>query len=420
MLEKRVSRLLKRLLLMVLVASVFLNTVSVSAFVGDKSTHDEKDIKTWCQAWFSVSNSRRLAKGTGSTVAAAACSYFSITYMLAKMGVIDPTKESPIDIIDRIEKYNGWDTDWGHADFSKLNKLDKDIKCENYMMSLSQYSTKEAKAILKGLYKKGKYLCVCVGAGGPVATTGHYIFIDGFNKKGEMLIGDSGRGGKTWEYYYGKYGGYFKYVNVISHKKTKSCDMPSIYDDNVGKGGKGGKKKSTSENSDGIFSDIENEWELNGMPPQFKLSDVTIDLTFPEGFSDVKDMKNMEVIADNIQASKTPGYKIFQVGVAFLGIVLLAYSLLLFLACLLEYSNPFIEISLLKILTIGRVRILDEEDIKYDNRKTGWDEVNKVTYMSYKMIFFRCGVIVIVGMVMVSGVIFRIVESLIDVVSKIM
>ena len=405
-----------RILIVTLMCSLPTSTVDVQAFIGDQSTHDEKDIKTWCQAWFSVSQTRRLAKGAGSTISAAACSYFSMTYILAKLGAIDPKKESPIDIIDRVEKYNGWDTDWGHMDGSKVSKLEPDLKCDNYMMNLSQYSTKEARAILKGLYEKGKYLQVCVGSGGPVSTSGHYIFIDGFNKKGEMLIGDSGRGGKTWEYYYGKYGGYFKYVNVYSSVSGKKCnDMPSIYDDDVGKKGKKSSKKSSlSDEEKSILDGIESEWELSGMPDQFKLSDVVCDVTLPDGFTDVKDSKNMEAIRDNIQASKMSPYKIFQVSVSFLGIFMLLYAFLLFISCLLEYSNPFIEISFLKILTFGRVRILDEEDIKNDSKKTGWDEVKKVSYMSYKMIFFRCGIVLVMGMVLVSGSIFRVAEALVD------
>lgn len=377
------------------------NNLSVFAY-DDSKPHDIHDITTWCQGSFPESDTRRLAGGTGDTLTSSACSYFSMSYILAKGGYINPKKETPIDIIDKVESYNGWDTAWGHMNGSVVSKLEPDLQCDQYMLSLEGMGNKKALAVLKGLYDEGKYLQVCISAN---ATAGHYIFIDEFIGQDDFKIGDSGFKGTKWSDYYKDNGGSFKYVNVYSSKSGRKCnEQESIYIGNVGSSGDK-TNSGASDEEKGIYEELKSEWELSGMK-YYKLSDVQNDVSMASTLYTVKDVNHLNDLKDGIDAKEDSTKNIIRVITNILGFILILYGILLIVAYLFDYFNNFVEFSLLLILSFGRLMVATEKGIEVSSKR--------VKYVSLGGLITRVAIIISVGILVMSNSVWNIIIGLIS------
>lgn len=346
--------------LLAMLTVVFMLGTTVNCYAYDSNKDfSTTDISAWNQAKFPDSSTRKLACGNGDTVSAGGCSYFSIAYLLAKGGYIDPAKTSPINIIDKVESYKGWDTSWGHFDGKQIDKLEPDLKSYKYMYSLEGMSNEEVWTVLKDFYTKGYYLQVDIQTTIKVdnlsTMQGHYIFIDGWDNSGECIIGDSGRPGMKWSDYYEKAGTRFKYVNVYESVSGNACNKrDSIYSDvSLNKDIEMSKKDKA------VMERLKSEWELVGMPKSFKLSDAVNDVPLPGELSIAEQNKVVE-IKDNMNVNKMKWYDYAHIGLSFLGLCVILYGVLLGVAYLFDKSNNFIDLRLLYILTLGKCEVWNE------------------------------------------------------------
>lgn len=97
----------------------------------------------------------------------------------------------------------------------------------------------------------------------------------------------------------------------------------------------------------------------------------------------------------------------YQVLQSFLGIVCIFYGVLLVLAYVLDYSNVFIEFSLLAVVTFGKFRILDAKELAGVNKwyYTGWKKGRGVCYLTVGMLAVRVVMLLALGAVLISGII---------------
>lgn len=365
---------------------------------------DEHNVKTWGQSIFPESYSRRLASGSGFTVSKGACSYFSMSNLLVKGGYIDPKEETPMDVITKVESYRGWDASWGHMDGSRVSELESDLQCDSYMLQINQ-SYEDAKATLKGLYDEGKYLQVCIKAD---STSGHYIFIDGWDLDDNMIITDSSSiwypasGGPPhtsmkWEDFYSSHNGFIMYVNVYSSKSGNLCkDHPSVYDGIELQSGSG-----ASEEEQDAYKDVKSEWELEGMPDASRLSleAVIPELPMPDSL-DEYEIEKIDTIKDSINQEKVTFITIAQRVASFIGIALICYAIFMMIATIFDLTNSFLDFSVLTIITLGSVNMVDKEELKEMN------VTDRKGYITIFGVLKRICLILSIGLFMMSGIIF--------------
>lgn len=190
------------------------------------------NIKTWNQGsnGFAENDSQMLCRLSSSdTIHKGGCGHFAITSILVKCGYLNPKTESPIDVVKFAYENDLYDAGWGHFNPNNIGKLNSDLECVSAYFDLSSYSLKDALAFLKKKYYEGYFLQVCVRASG--VTNGHYIFIDGYDNNGDIIITDSGFYGTKWSDLYGKSDTHIKYVNIYKSKSGKNCnELKSVYE----------------------------------------------------------------------------------------------------------------------------------------------------------------------------------------------
>lgn len=154
-------------------------------------------------------------------------------------------------------------------------------------------------------------------------------------------------------------------------------------------------------NTEGVGSVI-NESDLTGMPTESSLrfAQEQLELKSRADLS-VAEIAQLDYIKTSIKEYYPNPVKWYNVATSFIGIVLLLYGVLLLMAYVFDYTNTFIDISLMSILSFGKFRILE----KYEKGITevGWNERQRVTYMTVPMLIVRVTVVIGIGLLLVSG-----------------
>ena len=401
--KKRYSKVVLLIVSFIMLLGSYSN---VYAFDPNKA-FDPKDVATWTQSAWPECHTIRLAGGTGSTISAAACSYFATAYGMVKAGKMDPkTGTAPIDFIKEANKKGGWDTPWGHFDSSKISDYFDGVKCEENGVKLewAGMTQKEALAVIKKYYNDGKYVIICVVA--PGITDGHYVFCDGYDENGDMIVGDSG-------YCTTRLNGYMNnnlqicYCRVYSVKGVPCNEMQSIYSDKVGQRLDGRNGAMTDEEMD-TYNRVVDEYDLEGMG-KYRNYLTAEDCVVPEFMwkadLSLREQSCVSDIGNTIESNSLNARKIFYITLSFCGVCCILYSVLLFLAYFLDYNNTFIDISLLAIVSFGRLRVVSREEVGYNNKKLGYNKNDKCTYLTLGMVAKRSVILFIVGVLLVSGAI---------------
>lgn len=382
------------------------SSINVYAFDPNKS-FDPKDVTTWTQSAWPECHTIRLAGGKGSTISAAACSYFATAYAMVKAGKMDPkTGTAPIDFIKEANKKGGWDTPWGHFDSSKIGDYFDGVECEEKGVKLewAGMSQKEALSVIKKYYNDGFYVIICVVA--PGITDGHYVFCDGYDENGDMIVGDSG-------YCTTRLNGYMNnnlqicYCRVYSVKGAPCNEMQSIYSDKVGQRLDGRNGPMSDEEMD-TYRGVVDEYDLEGMG-KYRNYLTSEDCIVPEFMwkadLSLREQSCVSDIGSNIESSTLSARKVFYIALSFFGVCCILYGIVLFLAYFLDYNNTFIDISLLAIVSFGKLRVVSREEMGYSNKKLGYNKKDKCTYLTLGMVAKRSIILFAVGILLVSGAI---------------
>lgn len=148
-----------------------------------------------------------------------------------------------------------------------------------------------------------------------------------------------------------------------------------------------------------VGSSLVEEWELRGMPERSFLADSqsTLTLAVRDDLAE-GEIAALTAIGNNVDLIRTADvFDILRTALAFAGLMLMVYGILLIIAVLFDRANTFFDISLVKILSLGK--------ISYDP----WDEsgtqgnVKPVGYATTKKMVVAIAVIMLVGLFMVSG-----------------
>lgn len=411
----------KRFLVVILLVVILMSSIPVYAYDNSKP-FDPKDVTTWTQGSFPESNTIKLANGGGSTIRRAACSYFAVCYAFVKAGLMDPkTGTAPIDFIKDVNRRGDWDADWGHYDMSSISKYYPKVTCESEYFGLQNngMSREEALAVCKNFYNEGKFVIICVQASG--VTGGHYVFIDSYKEDGTMVIGDSGFSTTDFSLYM-NHNVYLKYCHVYNIEGVKCNELESIYSDNVG-GTSTESNGAMTEEEKVIYNKVKNEFELEGMGRFENLlsSDcLVVPEYYDNSYLSVSEQKALSDIGRNVEKNRITVTGVYHALMSFVGVVLILYSLLMFLAYFFDYNNTFVDISLLGIITLGRFRVVSKEEVGEGN--LGYNKKDKCTYVTMGMVAVRCVVVLVVGLFLVSGLLSDLVLSLVyfvlDIIEK--
>lgn len=159
----------------------------------------------------------------------------------------------------------------------------------------------------------------------------------------------------------------------------------------------------STNNSDENSSDLNlniivDEWNLTGMPEKSGLVDGVVlpTLATRDGLS-LKEKYNLSEIGDALDLdSQFNSWTTARVCIVFVGLLIVVYALFLALSLLFDRINSFINISLVHILTLGKVYCCEDESIGIDQEQQG-------KYISVKRLVILIVFLFIVGCIFISG-----------------
>lgn len=228
----------------------------------------------------------------------------------------------------------------------------------------------------------------------------HYSPIVGWDDEGDKpVIWDVAGGGKTWD-------------DFTAKSKDISCFR--VYESTKLKSKEAFAGANSTDTSDvdtdkqaEAFNNVVKEWELRGMPSKSDIRADAQDISLPDGKGlSLADKTNIAGIKDDINSRHKNIYQIMDISFSVLGFLLIVYALLLSVGYVLDKSNSFINLSMVSILTVGKIKIVDKGE-------TISEEMKKDGYVKPNAFYIRSLVIFLVGCLLISGVIQRLVMEVV-------
>lgn len=342
--KKKVNRFISTLLII-----IFIMPLTVFASTGE---YNPKDIATWDQN--KCPEAGEYYGNKENTIGWSTCGYWATAAALVKAGYLDPQKEETgVTVVRKADQIGATEFGW-HFNDRKIGEFSNgDLELVDHMQyfGTTDYATTEA--ILKGKYEEGLYIKLDVDQNGK---KGHYIFVDGWDEEGNIVFVDSAYPGNKWENYYGPNGFYMKYFTTYRSKSGKKCnEQPSVFDGvNLAESG----EVQTEEEKE-IYQAILDEWELEGMPPKQKISELQVMIPDVVELS-TAEKKVVENQKLNIEANKTNALDVIQIVINIIAFFIMFYGVL-FVACFFLDMFSIFDISSVKFITLGRLQYSGEE-----------------------------------------------------------
>ena len=159
------------------------------------------------------------------------------------------------------------------------------------------------------------------------------------------------------------------------------------------------------------------ESDLTGMPIKSTLVEEQQRLQLLDRSSlSTYDIQNLDYIKEYLEADDPDSAAWYTRVTAFLGTICIFYAIFLVVAYILDYSNQFIDFSLLAFISFGKFRIIDWDDYHSGLIDTGWDAKRKVTYLTKSMLAIRVVLLIIIGCLLLSGFIGNTIADLVSAV----
>lgn len=163
------------------------------------------------------------------------------------------------------------------------------------------------------------------------------------------------------------------------------------------------------------YGSIMTESDLTGMPIKSTLVAEQQRLELLDRSSLTKyDIQNLEYIKEYLNSNDPDTATWYTRVTAFLGIVCIFYAILLLVAYMLDYSNQFIDFSLLSFISFGKFRIIDWDDYHSGLVDTGWNAKKKITYLTKSMLILRVVILIVIGCLLLSGFIGNTIANLVS------
>ena len=234
-------------------------------------------------------------------------------------------------------------------------------------------------------------------------STSHYSAVVGWNdSEKHPIIVDAATGIDTWQNYVDGYTPGRWALNVYTSSKLSSTEAFS---------GNGATTSTEEERSAPVVvnGQVVTEWELTGMSiPSGLVRDQDTGRLVPARAEDLELMYklNMANIKESVDARNTSAEETVRVIVVVIGMILMVYGLLLVLAFFFDRFNTIIDISLLGVFTVGKMKPVEKDvPIDYVMKKAG--------YVTGVTLFVRVMAIELIGGLLVSGLMVRLVFKII-------
>lgn len=228
----------------------------------------------------------------------------------------------------------------------------------------------------------------------------HYSPVVGWDDEGDKpIIWDVAGGGKTWDDFTANSKDISNF-RVYESTKLKSKEAFA-----------GANSTDTSDvdtaNQLEAYNSVIKEWELNGMPTKSEIDADAQDIELPDGKDlSLADKTNIAGIKDDINSRHKNIYQIMNISFSAIGFLLIVYALLLSIGYVLDKSNSFINLSMVSILTMGKIKIVDKGE-------TISEEMQKEGYVKPNAFYIRSLVIFLVGCLLISGLVQRLVMEVV-------
>lgn len=184
----------------------------------------------------------------------------------------------------------------------------------------------------------------------------------------------------------------------LQHLKRRAANTEVAYKIFSGKTPtSSGGSNSTNTN---IKGNIVSEQDLVGMPNQSKLTKNQEKINLPdrEGLT-LGEVYSIDMVGEDVRLyNQAISMNRARVLISFIGLCLIIYSVLMFVAMIFDRSNTFIEMSLVSALTLGKLKYSPYEK---DER------VNKKGSSNTSKLLISTTVILVVGMLIISGAIWN-------------
>lgn len=251
----------------------------------------------------------------------------------------------------------------------------------------------DAEKKIKELLGQDKY--VVVRAGPPIASsTTHFSPIVGWNESADEPIIMDVAGGAHPEW--SQWAPYVDRLDICSSDKNGSSEALS------GNVGDIQENAPDTEEERQQLEDMIEEWDLIGMPVLEGLPDqADVELARKDDLSLMEQINLGQIAAakanNTIVVSEALGKVLM-----FLGLFVILYGVFLLIALLFDWVNSYMDFSLLRILTLGKYRLVSRDYFE-ENKLVGYDKYTRQTNVTPFSCFMRIVVVFVVGILLVSG-----------------
>ena len=403
---KRKSSLRKVLICLMLYFALLVPTLYSRAYYdysadGLSLEEASKDPKYWNQGYVPDTENIHLDSDGGS-IGTSGCSYFGASYCLVKMGVMNPETDNPVELVKwcKEDTANRMISGW-HLQPNALPERYPGIEVIYPENSCRGLVGQELETWCLGKMNEGYFIALCMGHNTDNSGGAHWIGVDGFDEEGNMIIADSAY--TAWnepkkfmdEGNYGTHGSYGTrftcYAMLFKKQGVDPLTAPSIY------GGNFNMSPMTDEQAE-EYNRILDEQNLAGMPEESPLMDNQVEIDLPSSnVLSIQEGNNVAQIKENIDSNKRTIFSWFTVLCKFLGIVCMVYAIILIICMYMDLSNNWVDISILKIATLGKVEVSEGTDKKMLPKGV----------LTKKQVMFRSALVFVIGVFLECNLIIR-------------
>lgn len=273
--------------------------------------------------------------------------------------------------------------------------------------------------VIVGLQSKSNPL----DGNGPQGFRGkHWVMLSGVTDT-DIYFNDSGNGSTT-SLFTGKYNGdyYVAHVVLLKNSEKSLAEVatgikPSATDEK-GKTPEGAKIEATSTDEEAIQNmgitkkafygeeEVSSFCVLRESDVENLLSNATVDNLSGDDLESLDNWKN-------VVAEEDSGIFYWaRIIMMLTGIGVIIWSVLFYVSFWFDRTNNFFEISLISILTLGRLRISDTEDSCTYGKAN--KEANKVNTVNHRAVIKITTIGIMIGSLIVSGLVYKLMQSLVN------
>lgn len=382
-------RILKRILCVVLCVCICSTLLFQPREVYAKKTDDYKTFSQGDPRW-----GGQTPPGCGYTIARAGCFITAIAVLMAYANpdLRDVDKFNPGILAQKLSFSDGnlISDSCSNADptFTKVADDDTGYQGEAATKKIMEY------------INQGYYIDIMCGP--PIAAgSTHFSPIVGVKDGKPVIMDVNGQKHPNFEDWANAK---IQQIDLYKSSKNSFKDVMEGGTGNVNGGDSSSTEPATDEANAKAKTMQVKEEDLVGMLDASTLKNDQKAVTFPDnGSLSLEEKQAVSAIKVSMEGYKWNLSSWFGKITSFLGLVLVFYSVLLFVGMLLDYVNVFIEFSLLEKLTFGRYRLVSKDYFE-TNHIIGYDKYSGRTNLTCKMCICRLLIVLAVGLLLLSGV----------------